>query len=92
MFAIYRKNVAGRVHDRYFVSYDAAKAVIEKEIADLKKWCKEQMDYDLPVEHIDEFNADKGIYLYEYRWKNMHGEQVSHAIVDGYFEDEPDKV
>ena len=32
MFAIYRKNVGGRVHDRYFKNYDAAKRELKADV------------------------------------------------------------
>ena len=87
MFAIYRKTVGGRVHDRYFKDHDKAKAELNREVDAVVAWAKEQMDYDLKVETIDRMNVEKGFYEYEMRWTNMMGETVSHAIVDGYFED-----
>lgn len=89
MFAIYRKNVGGRIHDRYFKDYDKAKAELKRDVDAVVAWAKEHLNYDIKVETIDRMNVEKGFYEYEVRWTNMEGEAVSHAIVDGYFEDNP---
>lgn len=91
MFAIYRKNVGGRIHDRYFKDYDKAKAELKREVDGVVAWAKEVLNYDIKVETIDRMNVEKGFYEYEMRWTNMEGEAVSHAIVDGYFEDNPNE-
>ena len=38
---------------------------------------------------IDRMNRDKGFYEYEVRMTLENGETATHAIVDGYFEDNP---
>ncbi len=83
MFAIYRKNVGGRIHDRYFKDYDKAKAEILADVERAKSYGVTEW------ETIDRMNTDKGFYEYEWRTKNFAGEDVVLAIVDGYFEDNP---
>lgn len=85
MFAIYRKNVGGRVHDRYFKNYDKAKSELLADVERMKSYGVTEW------ETIDRMNTDKGFYEYEWRAKNFDGEQVSLAIVDGYFEDKPNE-
>ena len=87
MFAIYRKDVGGRVHDRYFVSYDVAKRELKADVERMRDVCHAQI-----TERIDRMNTAKGFYEYEVRMQLPNGEKVSHAIIDEYFEDEPDKV
>ncbi len=85
MFAIYRKNVGGRIHDRYFKRYDAAKLELK---ADVERMC--DICGGTVTECIDRMNKDKGFYEYEVRMTVNIGaicEQVSMAIVDGHFED-----
>lgn len=84
MFAIYRKNVGGRVHDRYFKNYDAAKRELKADVERMRDVCGGKV-----TERIDRMNEDKGFYEYEVRMTLENGETASHAIVDGYFEDEP---
>jgi len=89
MFAIYRKNVGGRVHDRYFKNYDAAKRELKADVERMRDVCGGKV-----TERIDRMNEDKGFYEYEVRMRVNTGtivEQVSLAIVDGYFEDEPNE-
>ena len=84
MFAIYRKDVGGRVVDRYFKDYNTAKTELKHDVERMR---------DLGgkvTERIDRFNSAKGFYEYEVRMLTAEGEKCSHAIVDGYFEDEPD--
>lgn len=88
MFAIYRKNVGGRIHDRFFKDYQKARAAMKQDVDDIVAWAKEKLNYDVQVETIDRMNEDKGFWEYEMRWTNMEGERVSHAIIDGFFEDD----
>ena len=86
MFAIYRKNVGGRIHDRYFKDYDKAKAELKRDVESMRDVCDGQV-----TERIDRMNVEKGFYEYEVRMRVNTGtivEQASLAIVDGYFEDE----
>ena len=88
MFAIYRKRVGDRVHDRYFKDYDAAKRELKADVERMRDVCGGKV-----TERIDRMNEDKGFYEYEVRMRVNTGaicEQVSLAIVDGYFEDNPD--
>lgn len=87
MFAIYRKDVGGRTHDRYFVSYKVARREIEANVESMRKTCGAVV-----TECIDRMNTAKGFWEFEVRMVMPNGEKVSHAIIDGYFEDEPDKV
>ena len=43
------------------------------------------------TERIDRMNEDKGFWEYEVRMTTSEGEQVSLAIIDGYFEDKPNE-
>ena len=85
MFTIYRKNVCGRVHDRYFKNYDKAKAKLKQDVQRMRDICHAEV-----TERIDRMNVEKGFYEYEVRMALPDGETASLAIVDGYFEDEPD--
>lgn len=40
MFAIYRKNVGGRVHDRYFKNYDKAKVELKADVERMRDHAK----------------------------------------------------
>ena len=84
MFAIYRKDVGGRVVDRYFKDYNVAKTELEQDVERMRDLG------DKVTERIDRFNSAKGFYEYEVRMLTAEGEKCSHAIVDGYFEDNPD--
>ena len=83
MFAIYRKTVGGRVHDRYFKSYNKAKKELKADVERMRNVCGGKI-----TERIDRMNKDKGFYEYEVRMTLANGEQASHAIIDGHFEDE----
>lgn len=86
MFAIYRKNVGGRILDRYFRDYDNAKTELKRDVESMCDVCGGKV-----TERIDRMNEDKGFYEYEVRMRVNTGtivEQVSLAIIDGYFEDE----
>ena len=85
MFAIYRKRVGGRGDDRYFKNYDKAKEELKADVQRMRDICHAEV-----TERIDRMNADKGFYEYEVRMALPNGETASLAIVDGYFEDEPD--
>jgi len=84
MFAIYRKDVGGRVHDRYFKNYDKAKEELKADVERMRDICGGKV-----TERIDRMNVDKGFWEYEVRLTLENGETASLAIVDGYFEDEP---
>ena len=84
MFAIYRKDVGGRVHDRYFKNYDKAKEELKADVERMRDICGGKV-----TERIDRMNVDKGFYEYEVRMTLENGETASLAIVDGYFEDQP---
>ena len=84
MFAIYRKNVGGRITDRYFKNYDKAKVELKADVERMRDVCHAKV-----TERIDRMNADKGLWEYEVRMELPDGEKVTHAIVDGHFEDEP---
>ena len=82
MFAIYRKNVGGRIFDRYFMDYDNARTELKRDVDVCAKFGGKV------TERIDRMNEDKGFWEYEVRMTTCEGEQASFAIVDGYFEDE----
>ena len=90
MFAIYRKRVGGRGDDRYFKNYQNARKAIAEDVKRTKELAEEG-GLDVKFETIDRMNAEKGFWEYEVRFTNMQGERVSLAIVDGYFEDEPNE-
>ena len=84
MFAIYRKNVGGRITDHYFKNHAAARRELHADVVRMRDVCHGKV-----TERIDRFNADKGFYEYEIRMTLANGETASHALIDGYFEDEP---
>lgn len=86
MFAIYRRNVGGRIHDRYFKEYYNARNAIAEDVKRTKELF-EECGLDVKFETIDRMNAAKGFWEYEVRFTNMQGERVSLAIVDGHYED-----
>lgn len=86
MFAIYRKNVGGRITDRYFKNYDKAKVELKADVERMRDTCHAKI-----TERIDRMNVDKGFYEYEVRMTLANGETASLAILDGYFEDEPNE-
>lgn len=90
MFAIYRRNVGGRVRDRYFKDYQNARKAIAEDVKRTKELAEEG-GLDLKFETIDRMNVEKGFWEYEVRFTNLQGERVSYAIVDGHFEDEPNE-
>lgn len=86
MFTIYRKDVGGRVHDRYFQDYAAARRELHADVDRMRDTCHARV-----TGRIDRMNMAKGFYMYEIRMAMPDGEKVSHAILDGYFEDEPNE-
>lgn len=86
MFAIYRKNVGGRILDRYFRDYDNARTKLKRDVERMRDVCGGKV-----TERIDRMNEDKGFWEYEVRMTTSEGEQVSLAIIDGYFEDKPNE-
>ena len=84
MFTILRKNFAGRVFDRYFCDWDKARKVMDEDV-DI---CVEVLDGDI-TRTIDRMNVDKGFYMYEKSAKFANGETCTWALIDAYFEDNP---
>lgn len=82
MFVTYRNSVGGRVHDRYFKSWENAKKEL---LADLKRM-KEQLGWK-ETKKLDKMNVDKGFYVYEHNLITEEGEKVVLALIDTYFED-----
>ena len=82
MFTIYCKNVGGRKHDLYFKSWENAK---ESLLTDLKHMT-EQLGWK-QTRKTDEFNADKGFYVFQYNLITNEGEEVVLSLIDGYFND-----
>lgn len=81
MFTIYRKRVDGRVLDRYFQSWDNAKALLEEEMEAMlaNGWTKEY--------HEDYFNSSKGLYVFYYGLVSPDGEKATLSLIDGEFSD-----
>lgn len=84
MFAIYRKDVGGRVVDRYFKDYAKAREELKSDVERMR-----DVSHAKVTERIDRMNVPKGIWECEVRMTLGNGETASLAIVDGYFEDEP---
>lgn len=81
MFTIYRKNVDGRIFDRYFHKWENAKKVLEEELTDLKK-----SGWKL-IEHRDRFNYEKGFEIFDYALETPEGEGACLTLMNGYFSD-----
>ena len=82
MFTVYCYNVGGRKRNRYFRSWNKAKAELLKELFPLKdKGWK-------VVKLTNEYNATKGWYEFEYLLLTTNGESASLSLYDAYFEDE----
>lgn len=81
MFTIYCKIVGGREFNRYFRSWENAKALLEEERKDLLKsgWTEKF--------HRDFFNCAKGFYVYDYILKTPEGEDAELTLLDGFFQD-----
>lgn len=84
MFTIYRKDVGGRVFDRYFRSWEEAKKVLLEEL-------------QTAIEHgwketgsENRFHADKGFYIYFHELFTDHDEIAILSLIDGYFQDNDD--
>ena len=81
MFTIYRKDVGGRIFDRYFKSWDNAKALLEEEEKSLveKEWEE--------INHVSYFNSCKGFYVFYYVLKTPEGEKATLTLIDAEFAD-----
>ena len=81
-FFIYKKTneTIDASHHRYFRTFDAAKAAMDKDVKDLVT-----KDNKI-VKNFDYFNSNKGFNVYE---KEVRCGKclMSFAIIDGYFED-----
>ena len=84
MFTILYKDFAGRKGNRYFRKWDKAKAEMDKDVKD----CCDHLGGHV-IETIDRMNVAKGWYEYETKAKFPNGEVCTWALIDGYFEDEP---
>ena len=82
MFTIYCSNIGGRKHDLYFKSWENAK---ESLLNDLKRMT-EQFGWK-QTRKTDEFNADKGLYAFQYNLITNEGEEVVLSLIDAYFND-----
>ena len=86
MFTILRKNFGGRVGDRYFKSWDAAKAAMHKDIDD----CCAHLGGTV-CDKLDRMNVAKGFYMYEITANfPERKEKCTWALLDCYFEDNDD--
>lgn len=81
MFTTYRKNVGGRVFDRYFKSWDNAKALLEEEEKSLEERGWER------ISHVSYFNSAKGFYVFYYTLKTPEGEKATLTLIDTEFSD-----
>ena len=81
MFTIYRKDVGGRIFDRYFKSWDNAKALLEEEEKSLVEKGWEE------ISHVSYFNSCKGFYVFYYVLKTPEGEKTTLSLIDGEFSD-----
>lgn len=81
MFTIYRKNVDGRIFDRYFKSWDNAEALLAEEMAAMlaNGWTKEN--------HEDYFNSSKGFDVFYYELRSPEGEKANLSLINGEFAD-----
>ena len=80
MFHIYRKNVGGRIFDRYYKDYDNAKKQLNEDVSNLIN-----LGATL-IEEKDHFNKEKGVAVYQ-KELNLNDEYCSLAIIDGHFSD-----
>lgn len=84
MFTIFNKNVGGREHDRYFHSWEAARAAMKDDIdSGVRLGCW------TVTKKVDYFNTAKGFSEYFQEGITKHGERVRWALISGYFEDSP---
>ncbi len=80
-FIIYRKNIGGRIFDRYYQQWESAKNQLQSDLNDmLKNGCK-------ITSHVDEMNVAKGWYDYYYTLKTNYQENAELSLVTGYFQD-----
>lgn len=82
MFTIYSKSVGGRKYDRYYKLWENAK----KELLTDLKCMTEQLGWK-QTSKTDEFNADKGFYVFQYNLITNESEEVVMSLIHAYFED-----
>jgi hypothetical protein len=81
MFTIYCKNVGGRKFDRYFRSWENAKALLTEELNDV-------LNHGWEITRKrDRMNASKGFYEFQYDLVTPDGEEATFSLVDAYFND-----
>lgn len=86
MFTILVKDFAGRKWNRYFCDWNNAKAAMEQNIKDT---CE---SLNGVVHTSKEFmDEDKGFYVCYTTAGFPNGENCTWSLVEGYFEDEPNK-
>ncbi len=81
MFTIYRKDVDGRIFDRYFQNWENGKTLLieEKDGMLANGWIEEN--------HKDYFNSSKGFYVFYYELRSPDGEKATLSLIDGEFAD-----
>lgn len=81
MFTIYRKDVDGRVFDRYFQKWENGKTLLieEKDGMLANGWIEEN--------HKDYFYSEKGFYVFYYELRSPEGEKATLSLIDGEFAD-----
>ena len=81
MFTIYRKNVDGRIFDRYFRKWENARLLLIREVNQMfaHGWTKEY--------HEDYFNSSKGFCVFYYELLSPEGEKATLSLIDGEFAD-----
>lgn len=83
MFTILIKRVGNRRFDRYYKNWENAQNAMEyEEVADFLN-----SGYIIK-NRIDRMNNEKGFYEYEVTLTKENEEEVSLALIDGYFMDE----
>lgn len=85
MFVIYQKNVGERISQRYFKKWDAAKNALTDELNDVLS------DGWIISGRTDRMNTAKGFYEYCVEGRTDDGEYFSLALIESYFEDEPNE-
>lgn len=83
MFTILIKRVGNRRFDRYYKNWENAQNAMEyEEVADF-------LNSGYMIKNrIDRMNKEKGFYEYEVTLTKENEEEVSLALVDGFFMDE----
>ncbi len=83
MFTILVKRVGNRRFDRYYKNWENAEKAMEyEEVADF-------LNSGYMIKNrIDRMNNEKGFYEYEVTLTKENEEEVSLALIDGYFMDE----